>query len=96
MDPADQGLPRPDLATTLCAYVYAAHANCLRTRRSVGDFVFCLAGIDVAYRVKWIATKCCSSTEAEFLTAVTAEKMAKFLRWILIELGLPQSDATRL
>jgi hypothetical protein len=56
MDPADQGLPRPDLATTLCAYVNAVHANCLRTRRSVGDFVFCLAGTAVAHRAKWPAT----------------------------------------
>jgi hypothetical protein len=96
MDPADQGLPRPDLATTRCAYLDAAHANCFRTRRSIGAFVFCLAGTAVAYRAKWLATICCISTEAEFLTAVTASKMAKFLRWILIELGLPQSDATRL
>jgi hypothetical protein len=96
MDPADQGLPRPDLAATLCAYVDAAHANCLRTRRSVGAFVFCLTDTDVAYRAKWLTTICCSSTEAEFLTAVTTAKMAKFLWWILIELGLPQSDATRL
>jgi hypothetical protein len=61
-DPSDQGLPHPDLATTLCAYVDAAHTNCLRTRRSVGDFVFCLAGTAVAYRAKWIATIRCSST----------------------------------
>jgi hypothetical protein len=94
MDPADQGLPRPDLAITLCVYVDAAHSNCLRTRRSVGAFVFCLAGTAVAYRAKWLATICCRSTEAEFLAAVTAAKMAKFLRWILIELGLPQPDAT--
>jgi hypothetical protein len=91
MDPADQGLSLPDLATTLCAYVDAAHANCLRTRRSVGAFVFCLAGTAVAYRAKWLTTICCSSTKSEFLTAVTAAKMAKFLRWILIELGLHQS-----
>jgi hypothetical protein len=50
----------------------------------------------MAYRIKWLATVCCSSTEAEFFTAVTLAKIAKFLRWILIELGLPQSEATRL
>jgi hypothetical protein len=96
MDPADQGIPRPDLATTLCAYVDAAHANFLCTQRSVGAFVFCLAGTAVVYRVRWLATICCSSTEAEFLTTATAAKMSKVLRWIFIELGLPQSEATRL
>jgi hypothetical protein len=96
VDLADKGLLRPDLATTLWAYVDAAHANCLRTRRSVGAFVFFLAGNAMAYRAKWLATICCSSTEAEFLTAIAAAKIAKILRWILIELGLPQSDATRL
>jgi hypothetical protein len=96
MEPADQGLPHPTLTTILCAYVDAAHANCLRTRRSVGAFVFCLDGTSIAYRAKWITTICCSSTEAEFITAVSAAKMAKLLRWILIELGLPQSTATRL
>jgi hypothetical protein len=96
VDPRDQGLSRPDLAATLCAYVDAAPANCLRTQCSVREFVFCLTGTAMAYRAKWIATICCSSTEAEFLTTKTAAKMAKFLRWILIELRLPQSEATRL
>jgi hypothetical protein len=96
MDPADMGLPFPKHATVLCAYVDAAHANCLRTRRSIGAFVFCLAGSAIAYRAKWIATVCCSSTEAEFLTAVSAAQMAKFLRAILIELGLLQDEPTKL
>jgi hypothetical protein len=48
IDPADQCLPCPDLDTTMCAYVDAAHANCLRTQRSVGAFVFCPAGAAVA------------------------------------------------
>jgi hypothetical protein len=42
----------PGPPTTLCAYVDAVHANFLRTRRSVGAFVFCLAGTAIAYRAK--------------------------------------------
>lgn len=94
MELADEGLPHPASISTLCAYVDAAHANCLRTRRSIGAFVFCLAGAAVAYRAKWIPTVCCSSTEAEFLIAVTAAKVAKYLRAVLNELGLHQEDAT--
>jgi hypothetical protein len=39
---------------------------------------------------------CCSSTEEEFITAVSAARMAKFLCAIMIELGLLQDELTKL
>ena len=37
-----------------------------------------------------------SSTEAEFLAAVTAAKHAKYLRAVLLEIGYPQDGPTPL
>ncbi len=53
-----------------------------------------LAGAAVYYKAKWIPTVCTSSTEAEFITAVSAAKTAKYLRSILLELGIPQDGPT--
>ena len=50
-----------------------------------------LAGGAVAYRSKTQSLVATSSTEAEFYAAVTAAKVAKYLRSILEELGFPQS-----
>jgi hypothetical protein len=94
MEPADKGLAHPVASSTLCLYVNAAKENCLRTRRSNGAFVFCLASDDVTYRAKWIPTICCSSTEAEFLIADTTAKVVKYLHAVLNELGLLQKDNT--
>jgi hypothetical protein len=98
VEPADVGLPHPIYISTLCAYVDvdASHANCLRTRRSIGAFVFCLAGVAVAYLENWIPTVCCSFTEAEFLIAVTVAKVVKYLRAVLNELGFLQNDSTNI
>jgi hypothetical protein len=96
MEPKDVGLPHPINISTLCAYTDAAHANGLRALRSIGAFVFCLAGAAVAYLAKWISTVCCSLAEAEFMIAVTAAKVAKYLRAVPNELGLLQKDATEI
>ena len=78
----------------LVGYVDAAHATDLETRRSVTGFVFCLAGGAIAYKSKLQATVSTSSTEAEFIAAVHAAKVAKYLRSILKELGFPQDGPT--
>jgi hypothetical protein len=70
----------------LVGFVDAAHAMDLTTRRSVSGLVFCLAGGAVAYKSKLQATIATSSTEAEFIAAVSAAKTAKYLRSVLSEL----------
>jgi hypothetical protein len=59
----------------------------LRTRRSVTGYVFTLAGGTITYKFKLQDICATSSTEAEFLAAVHAAKTAKYLRWVLFELG---------
>jgi hypothetical protein len=89
-------MPMPISIDVLCGYLDSAHTNCLRTCRSVGVHVFCLAGTAIAYRAKWIATICLSSTECEFVTAVGAAKVAKYLRAILLEISIRKLEATEL
>jgi hypothetical protein len=85
--------PQNDLLE-LVGYVDAAHATDLKTRRSVSGLVFCLAGAAVAYKSKLQATVATSSTEAEFIAAVSAAKTAKYLRSVLSDLGFPQPGPT--
>jgi hypothetical protein len=80
----------------LTGYVDAAHATNLKTRRSVSGYVFTLAGGAVAFKSKLQATVATSSTKAEFLAAVSAAKVAKYLRSVLHELGFGQGKPTPL
>ncbi|KAI2490764.1 hypothetical protein MHU86_23811 [Fragilaria crotonensis] len=82
--------------TELAGYVDAAHATDLTTRRSITGLVFMLGGGPLAYKSKIQSTVSTSSTEAEFLAAVHAAKIAKYLRSILLELGYPQLEPTTL
>ncbi|KAI2490257.1 hypothetical protein MHU86_24333 [Fragilaria crotonensis] len=59
-----------------------------------GSFMFC--GGPLAYKSKIQSTVSTSSTEAEFLAAVHAAKIAKYLRSILSELGYAQLGPTTL
>ena len=76
------------------AFVDAAHANDLRNRRSTTGYAFLLAGGAILFRCKTQSITATSSTEAEFLAAVTAAKQARYLRAILKELGFPQVNPT--
>jgi hypothetical protein len=80
----------------LAGYVDAAHATDLVTRRSITGLVFMFCGGPLAYKSKIQSTVSTSSTEAEFLAAVHAAKIAKNLRSILLELGYPQLGPTTL
>lgn len=87
--------PFPDIPLDeLAGFVDAAHANDLRTRRSTTGFGFIYAGAVVAYKSKGQTIVATSSTEAEFIAAVHAAKTARWLRSILLELGLPQTKPT--
>jgi hypothetical protein len=80
----------------LIGFVDAAHATDLLSRKSVTGIVFCLAGGAIAYKSKLQATVATSSTEAEFIAAVHAAKIAKYLRSVLEEFGFPQEGPTPL
>jgi hypothetical protein len=74
--------------------VDASHANDLRLRRSTTGYVFTLAAGVIAYRSKTQSITATSSTEAEFIMAVAAAKVAKYLRFIFSQLGFPQHSPT--
>jgi hypothetical protein len=80
----------------LVGFVDAAYATDISTRRSVTGLVFCLAGGAIAYKSKLQVTVATSSTEAEFIAAVHAAKIAKYLRAVLLEFGFPQNGPTPL
>ena len=92
MPPSDS--PNLVLSGDLPGSVDAAHAHDLRNRRSTTGFAFMLAGGAVSYRSKTQSITATSSTEAEFLVAVTAAKHAKYLRAVLHELGFSQRAPT--
>ena len=86
--------PVPEYDLQLVGFVDAAHANDLRKRRSTGGYAFLLGGGVVSYRSKTQPVTATSSTEAEFIAAVSAAKHAKYLRAVLLELGYPQRGPT--
>jgi hypothetical protein len=78
-DPNLPVIPYADSPNQLVGYVDAAHANDPKTRRSVTGFVITLCGAAICYRSKQQTTVATSSTEAEFIAAVTATKAVKYL-----------------
>eukprot|EP00957_Ditylum_brightwellii_P180063 13716865-Ditylum_brightwellii.AAC.2 len=52
------------------------------------------AGTAIAYTAKWQITVATSSTGAEYIQAVLAVKMAKYLQSVLNELGIQQCGPT--
>jgi hypothetical protein len=97
MNVVDQSLPvfpSTDDPLQLVGYVDAAHATDTSTRRSVTGFILTVCGAAVCFRSKVQTTIATSSTEAEFIAAVSASKAVKYLRSILNELGCPQHYPT--
>ena len=78
----------------LIGFVDAAYANDLSKQRSTTGYVFTYSGGAVVYRSKTQSLTALSSTEAEFIAAVTAAKTAKYIRSVLYKLGLQQIDPT--
>jgi hypothetical protein len=94
-DPNLPNFPRMDY-DELLACLDAAHATDLLSRRSVTGYVifFCCAAIAWKSRVQPVVAT--SSTEAEFYSAVTTGKVAKYLHYVLQELGALRPGPTRL
>ena len=98
IDPPDDlpEFPVAEYKTQLVGYVDAAHANDLRKRRSTTGYAFMINNGIVSYRSKTQSVTATSSTEAEFLAAVTAAKQAKYLRAVMKDLGFVQEGPTPL
>jgi hypothetical protein len=94
-DPSD-ALPAFPCASLheLIGYVDAAYVNDLHRRHCTTGYAFLLAGAAIPYRCKTQSLTATSSTEVEFLAAVTAGKITKYLRSILTELGYPPLGPT--
>jgi hypothetical protein len=78
----------------LICFVDAAYGNDPKRRRSTTGYAFTYAGGAIVYRSKAQSITAQSSTEAEFIAAVTAAKTAIYLRSVLNELGFPQDEPT--
>lgn len=78
----------------LFGYTDSDWAMDTRHRRSISGIVFKLAGGAVSWRCRVQPTVALSSTEAEFLSASDAGRMALCLRSILDQLRVPQQYAT--
>ena len=79
---------------TLIGFVDAAHGNELRKRRSTTGLVYTFCGGAVVYKSKTQSLTAGSSTEAEFIAAHHAAKIAKYLRMVLKQLGYEQRGPT--
>jgi hypothetical protein len=80
----------------LVGFIDAAHAVDIKTHHLITGLIFCLAGGVIAYKSKLQATVATSSTEAEFVGAGHAAKIAKYLHSVLSEFGFPQLRPTPL
>jgi hypothetical protein len=80
----------------LVAYSNAAYAVDIKTRNLVTGLSMNYAGRCIVYKSKMQATVATSSTEAEFIAAVSAAKIIKYLRYVLQELDLGETEPTTL
>eukprot|EP00957_Ditylum_brightwellii_P199707 15223857-Ditylum_brightwellii.AAC.1 len=90
----DQKFIGPEKADQLAIYVNAAHATDIKQRQSMGNQTALFAGTAIAYSAKWQITVATSSTKAEFVQAVSAAKLAKYLQIVLNNLGIQQCGLT--
>ena len=78
------------------AFVDASYTNDPHKQHSTTGFVFIYYGGAIVYRSKTKSITALSSTEAEFLAAISCAKIALYLRSILEELGLGCTEATKI
>ena len=106
LDILEDSVPYPELLNSkddfpvdvnrpvLQAFVDAAFGNDLTRRRSTTGLVFTFCGGAIIYRSKTQTLTAGSSTEAEFIAAVTAAKLARYLRCVLKQLEEEQTEPT--
>jgi hypothetical protein len=78
----------------IVSYVDSDWAADIRHRRSISGIIFKLAGAAIAWKCRVQTTISLSSSEAEYLAASDAGKMALYLRSVMDELNIPQDLAT--
>jgi hypothetical protein len=93
-DPSLPTFPSITKPYDIIGFADAAHALDLKTRRSVSGICFLLAGAAIVFKSKTQSIVATSATESEFLCAVHAAKIAKYLRTVLYELQISQSGPT--
>eukprot|EP00957_Ditylum_brightwellii_P010666 807826-Ditylum_brightwellii.AAC.1 len=90
----DLKFQHPSGLDQLTIYVDAVHATNIESRWSIGGHVAIMAGTTIAYSTKWHQTLSTSLIEAEFIQAISAEKMEKYIHVILKELKIEQDGPT--
>jgi hypothetical protein len=83
-----------DDKTDLVGWSDADWAQDIETRRSIGAFVFDVAGGYISWSSKKQPTVALSTAEAEYMSASNATKEAIWLRTLLTDMGFPQTMAT--
>ena len=81
-------------STKLQGSVDSDWATDAETRKSISGIVFYFAGAAIHYKTKFQNIVSHSSTEAEFIAACDAAKVALYLRSIFEDIGIPQEEAT--
>ena len=81
-------------ASTMDIHVDASYANDSTHRKSVTGIIARLAGGTILYKTTFQAIVALSSTEAEFIAACEAGKHSLYIRSILEDVGLEQTEAT--
>ena len=79
----------------LIGFLDAAHATA-KNRRSVTGLVMYYGGAAIAWKSRVQLVTATSSTEAEFYAAVACAKLAKYLRYVLMELNALAPGPTEL
>ena len=79
---------------SIFGYVDSDWAADIRHRRSISGIIFKLAGAAIAWKCRVQTTISLSSSEAEYLAACDAGKLALYLRSVLDDLQVPQHFAT--
>jgi hypothetical protein len=77
---------------TLIAYIDTSYKVNLKTWKSVTGLSVCNAGGCIAHKSKLQVTVATSSTKAEFIAAVSAVKIIKYLCYVLQELELMEPE----
>ena len=94
-EPEMEELFKADITTNkLVGFCDAAHANGLRNQRTTTAIVFTFMGGAIIYKSRTQLLTAGSSIEDEFIAAHSTAKVARYLQFLLKDLGYEQSGPT--